>query len=147
MLSVAGGSPGVGSGRPVYATMEDEGQPGRWQRDRDGGCWRPGRQAGSVLPWAADSRLSARLFAPAASELALRLVAPDRPGIGRTEPRGLRWLADWVEDAELVLDAVAAGPAALLGVSAGGPFAAACAARLPGHVRSLTLIAPLGAQG
>jgi pimeloyl-ACP methyl ester carboxylesterase len=95
----------------------------------------------------ADSRLSARLFAPAASELGLRLVAPDRPGIGRTEPRGLRWLADWVEDAELVLDAAAAGPAALLGVSAGGPFAAACAARLPGHVRSLTLIAPLGAPG
>lgn len=95
----------------------------------------------------ADSRLSARLFAPAASELGLRLVAPDRPGTGRTEPRGLRWLADWVEDAELVLDAVAAGPAALLAVSAGGPFAAACAARLPGHVRSLTLIAPLGAPG
>jgi pimeloyl-ACP methyl ester carboxylesterase len=95
----------------------------------------------------ADSRLSARLFAPAASELGLRLVAPDRPGIGRTDPRRLRRLADWVEDAELVLDAVAAGPVALLGVSAGGPFAAACAARLPGRVRSLTLIAPLGAPG
>ncbi|HYZ54472.1 MAG TPA: hypothetical protein VE733_13365 [Streptosporangiaceae bacterium] len=28
----------------------------------------------------ADSRLSAQLFAPAARELGLRLVAPDRPG-------------------------------------------------------------------
>jgi pimeloyl-ACP methyl ester carboxylesterase len=95
----------------------------------------------------ADSRLSAQLFAPAADELGLRLVAPDRPGIGGTDPRGLRQLADWTEDAALVLDELAAGPVALLGISAGGPFAAACAARLPGRVRSLTLIAPLGAPG
>lgn len=95
----------------------------------------------------ADSRLSAQLFAPAARELGLRLVAPDRPGTGGTDPRDLRRLADWVEDAALVLDALAAGPAALLGVSAGGPFAAACAARLGGRVRGLTLIAPLGAPG
>jgi pimeloyl-ACP methyl ester carboxylesterase len=95
----------------------------------------------------ADSRLSARLFGPAARELGLRLVAPDRPGIGRTGPRGLGRLADWAEDAALVLDAAAAAPAALLGISAGGPFAAACAARLHGRVRSLTLIAPLGPPG
>jgi pimeloyl-ACP methyl ester carboxylesterase len=95
----------------------------------------------------ADARLSVQLFGPAARELGLRLVAPDRPGIGRTDPRALRRLADWAEDAALVLDAAAARPAALLGISAGGPFAAACAARLPGRVRSLTLIAPLGAPG
>jgi pimeloyl-ACP methyl ester carboxylesterase len=95
----------------------------------------------------ADSRLSAQLFGPAAREWGLCLVAPDRPGIGRTDPRRLGRLVDWVEDAALVLDAVAAGPAAVLGVSAGGPFAAACAARLPGRVSSLTLIAPLGAPG
>jgi pimeloyl-ACP methyl ester carboxylesterase len=95
----------------------------------------------------ADSRVSAQLFAPAARELGLRLVAPDRPGIGGTDPRELRQLADWAEDAALVLDALAAGPAALVGVSAGGPFAAACAARLGGRVRGLTLIAPLGAPG
>lgn len=95
----------------------------------------------------ADARLSAQLFGPAARELGLRLMAPDRPGIGRTGPRGLGRLADWAEDAALVLDAAAAGPAALLGISAGGPFAAACAARLGGRVHSLTLIAPLGAPG
>jgi pimeloyl-ACP methyl ester carboxylesterase len=84
---------------------------------------------------------------PAARELGVRLVAPDRPGIGRTDPRRLRRLADWAEDAALVLDAAGAGPVAVLGVSAGGPFAAACAARLPGRVRSLTLVCPLGAPG
>jgi pimeloyl-ACP methyl ester carboxylesterase len=95
----------------------------------------------------ADPRLSARLFTQAARELGLRLAAPDRPGIGGTDPRRLRRLADWVEDAALVLDALGAESAALLGISAGGPFAAACAARMPGRVRSLTLIAPLGPPG
>jgi pimeloyl-ACP methyl ester carboxylesterase len=95
----------------------------------------------------ADSRLSARLFTQAARELGLRIMAPDRPGIGGTDPRRLRRLADWVEDAALVLDGLRAESAALLGISAGGPFAAACAARLPGRVRSLTLICPLGPPG
>jgi pimeloyl-ACP methyl ester carboxylesterase len=92
----------------------------------------------------ADSRLSAHLFTQAARELGLCLVAPDRPGIGRTDPRCLHQLADWAEDAALVLDALGTGPTALLGVSAGGPFAAACAARLGGRARSLTLVSALG---
>jgi pimeloyl-ACP methyl ester carboxylesterase len=92
----------------------------------------------------ADSRLSARLFTQAARELRLRVVAPDRPGVGGTDPRRLRRLVDWVEDAELVLDALRTDSAALLGISAGGPFAAACAAGIPGRVRSLMLVSPLG---
>jgi len=95
----------------------------------------------------ADSRLSARMFAPVAGELGLRIVAPDRPGTGGTDPRRLGRLADWTQDAALVLDATAVGPAALLGVSGGGPFAAACAAAIPGRVRSLTLVSSLGLPG
>jgi pimeloyl-ACP methyl ester carboxylesterase len=95
----------------------------------------------------ADSRLSAYLFRQAAAELGLRLIAPDRPGTGGTEPRQLNRLADWVEDATRVLDALQVESAAMLGVSAGGPFAAACAARIPGRVRSLTLVSPLGPPG
>jgi pimeloyl-ACP methyl ester carboxylesterase len=95
----------------------------------------------------ADSRLAARLFTQAARELGLCIMAPDRPGTGGTDPRRLRRLADWAEDAALVLDGLRAGPAALLGISAGGPFAAACAARIPGRVRSLTLVCPLGPPG
>jgi len=95
----------------------------------------------------ADSRLSARLFAPTAGELGWRVVAPDRPGVGGTDPRRLRRVADWVEDAALVLDAVGADTAALLGISAGGPFAAACAAAMPGRACNLLLVAPLGPPG
>jgi pimeloyl-ACP methyl ester carboxylesterase len=95
----------------------------------------------------ADSRLSAHWFGQAAAELGLCVLAPDRPGTGGTDPRRLSRLADWVEEAALVLDAVRADSAALLGISAGGPFAAACAAAIPGRVRSLTLVSPLGLPG
>ncbi len=92
----------------------------------------------------ADSRLSAGWFQQAADELGLCVIAPDRPGTGGTDRRWLRQLADWTQDAAQVLDALDVESAALLGVSGGGPFAAACAARLPGRVRGLMLVAPLG---
>jgi pimeloyl-ACP methyl ester carboxylesterase len=95
----------------------------------------------------ADSRLSAHMFTPVASDLGLRIVAPDRPGTGRTDPRHLPRLVDWVQDAALVLDALGIDAAALIGVSGGGPFAAACAAQLPSRVSRLTLISALGAPG
>jgi pimeloyl-ACP methyl ester carboxylesterase len=93
----------------------------------------------------ADSRLSARVLSPVAADLGLRIMAPDRPGTGGTDLRRLRRVVDWADDAALVLDRLQVGSAALLGISGGGPFAAACAAAMPGRVRSLTLIAPLGA--
>lgn len=95
----------------------------------------------------ADSRLSAHWFGQAAEGLGLRLIAPDRPGTGGSDPHPLSRLVDWVEDAALVLDAFGIGAAALLGVSAGGPFAAACAAMIPARVRSLSLVSPLGHPG
>jgi pimeloyl-ACP methyl ester carboxylesterase len=95
----------------------------------------------------ADSRLSASWFEETARELGLCLVAPDRPGTGGSDPRRLSQLADWADDAALVLDALRIDSAALLGVSAGGPFAAACAATLPGRVRNLLLVSPLGLPG
>jgi pimeloyl-ACP methyl ester carboxylesterase len=92
----------------------------------------------------ADSRLAARWLEQAARELGLRVLAPDRPGTGGTDRHWLRHLADWADDAAAVLDALGADSAPLLGVSGGGPFAAACAACIPARVRSLMLICPLG---
>jgi len=93
----------------------------------------------------ADSRLSARTFTQVATELGLRIVAPDRPGTGRTAPRHLPRVVDWVQDATLIMDALGIDTAALIGTSGGGPFAAACAAQLTGRVSQLTLISALGA--
>ena len=93
----------------------------------------------------ADSRLAALWLRPAAAELGLCVIAPDRPGTGGTDRRRLRQLGDWADDATLILDALRVESAALLGISGGGPFAAACAARIPGRVRGLMLVSALGA--
>jgi pimeloyl-ACP methyl ester carboxylesterase len=95
----------------------------------------------------ADSRLAAQPLQETALELGLRIIAPDRPGIGGTDRRRLGQLADWADDAADLLDALQIDSAAVLGVSGGGPFAAACAARVPNRVRSLMLVAPLGLPG
>ncbi len=95
----------------------------------------------------ADSRLSAGWFGQAARDLGLLMVAPDRPGTGGTAFRRMACVADWVTDAALVLDALRADSAALLGISGGGPFAAACAAAMPGRISGLTLVSALGAPG
>lgn len=92
----------------------------------------------------ADSGLAAYGFVGAAQALGLRLIAPDRPGIGGTDAHRLPRVVDWTAEATLVLDALDVASVALLGVSGGGAFAAACAAELPDRVRSLLLIAPLG---
>src|SRR5215469_2367529 len=95
----------------------------------------------------ADSRLAAQPLRQAARELGLRIIAPDRPGIGGTDRHRLSQLADWAADAADVLDALHIDSAGVLGTSGGGPFAAACAACIPGRVRSLMLVAPLGLPG
>jgi pimeloyl-ACP methyl ester carboxylesterase len=95
----------------------------------------------------ADSRRAALWLRPAAKALGLCLIAPDRPGTGRTDRRQLNHLGDWAEEATQVLDALKVESVALLGISGGGPFAAACAVRIPGRVRGLMLLSALGAPG
>lgn len=92
----------------------------------------------------AESRLAVRRMAQASGELGLRLIAPDRPGTGGTDLRRLERVADWVDDALLVLDALDVPTAHVLGISGGGAFAAACAARAPERFSHLTLISALG---
>jgi pimeloyl-ACP methyl ester carboxylesterase len=93
----------------------------------------------------ADSRLATLWLRPTAEQLRLCLITPDRPGIGGSDRRQLDQLGDWADEATLILDALRLDSAALLGISGGGPFAAACAARIPGRVRSLMLVSALGA--
>ncbi len=92
----------------------------------------------------ADTRLSARQLAPAPRELGFLVIAPDRPGIGLSDSRRLERVADWVEDALVVLERMQFDRTAVIGVSGGGPFAAACAAALPERTVALALVSPLG---
>jgi pimeloyl-ACP methyl ester carboxylesterase len=91
----------------------------------------------------------------AARARGIRLVAPARPGIGDSDraPSPGRQVADWAADVGAVADTLGLENFAVLGWSAGGPFALACAARLGARVtRAVTvggmapLVAPVSAS-
>jgi pimeloyl-ACP methyl ester carboxylesterase len=76
-----------------------------------------------------------------ARAIGARVISPDRPGIGLSDPKPGRTLLDWPADVVALADAVGVDRFAVLGWSFGGPYAAACASALPERVTSLTLIA------
>jgi pimeloyl-ACP methyl ester carboxylesterase len=74
------------------------------------------------------SRLFGALLVDAARDAGARLLVPDRPGYGRSDPPPDGWgWTDWVADYEAFLDAISTPRAAVLGFSGGGPFAVAAA--------------------
>jgi pimeloyl-ACP methyl ester carboxylesterase len=84
-----------------------------------------------------------RLWCPdeeSTSAAGVRLIIPDRPGIGRSDPLEGRTLADWPKDVEALADALQIASFAVIGVSAGGPPAAACAALIPERVSGVALV-------
>jgi pimeloyl-ACP methyl ester carboxylesterase len=85
-----------------------------------------------------------------AAELGLRIVVPDRPGIGGSDLKPGRQIIDWPDDVLELADALQFGTFAVLGASGGGPYAAVCGARIPTRVRMIGLlgaVAPLEAPG
>ena len=80
---------------------------------------------------------------PLAGLLPGYVVIPDRPGIGRSDPLEGRTLADWPKDVEALADAFQISSFAVVGVSAGGPSAAACAALIPGRLSGVALVSSM----
>ena len=86
----------------------------------------------------------------AAAASGLRLIVPDRPGMGRSDFQAGRRIVDWPDD---VLDLAASlhlDTFAVLGSSGGAAYAAACGARIANRVRVVGLlggVAPADAPG
>ncbi|MFC6951336.1 alpha/beta hydrolase [Halorubellus litoreus] len=80
------------------------------------------------------------LDAPA-RERGVRVLAPDRPGFGGSEPRPERSVADAASLFTGVLDALDLDSAGVLGFSGGGPHALACPALAPERVHGTALLA------
>jgi pimeloyl-ACP methyl ester carboxylesterase len=81
-----------------------------------------------------NSRVFGALFDEVGREHGVRVLAPERPGIGVSDPRPGRGLTDWPDDAAGFLDALGVEACPVFGVSAGGPYALACAALAPDRV-------------
>ena len=72
-----------------------------------------------------------------------RLVVPDRPGIGYSDPLPGRSILDWPDDVTALADALHAERFSVVGISAGTPYALACALRLRERLRHVAIIGPL----
>ena len=88
------------------------------------------------------SRLMWGLLPDTRSWQGIRLIAPDRPGFGRsTSGPGL---IEWTEDLRGLLDHLALERIDVLAISGGGPGGLAAAWRLPERIRRLVLVSPVG---
>jgi pimeloyl-ACP methyl ester carboxylesterase/1-acyl-sn-glycerol-3-phosphate acyltransferase len=77
------------------------------------------------------------------AQLKIRLIAPDRPGIGLSTPARDRTVAGWANDVrQLAEQLLEDQPYSILGFSAGATYALACG-QLPG-VQAIALVAGLG---
>lgn len=70
----------------------------------------------------------------------VRLIAPDRPGFGLSDPMPARRYLDFAADVEALIDHLALDRVALVGVSGGGPYALASAAYMPARVTNVLLV-------
>lgn len=73
-------------------------------------------------------------------QLGLRVLTPERPGYGLSDPAPGHRIGDWAVDVAQLADQLGLDRFHVSGGSGGGPFALACALRLPARVRSATLI-------
>jgi pimeloyl-ACP methyl ester carboxylesterase len=96
------------------------------------------------------SRLGPRPRTVVLYQLGIHLIAYDRPGYGKSDPRPERAVAHAADDVIAIADAMGLKRFSVVGRSGGGPHALACAARCPERVRSaavLVSLAPRDAEG
>lgn len=75
-----------------------------------------------------------------AATLGVRLIGIDRPGYGLSSFQRGRRLLDWPDDVAQLADALGIRQFAVLGVSGGGPHAAACAYKIPQRLTRVALV-------
>ncbi|GAC1637526.1 MAG: alpha/beta hydrolase [Chloroflexota bacterium] len=76
-------------------------------------------------------------------DLGIRLITIDRPGIGLSTFQPRRCLLDWPDDVTALADSLNIDRFAVLGWSAGGPHALACAYKIPDRLRAVGVISGL----
>ena len=74
----------------------------------------------------------------------LRLIAPDRPGVGLSDFDPGRTVAEWPDDVVSLADALGIQKFILFGPSGGGPYALACAWKIPHRLTAVGVFAPMG---
>lgn len=90
------------------------------------------------------SRYDGEYSGQAAAEMGIRLIAPDRPGMGYSDFQQNRRLLDWPADVGCLADSLGLEKFGVLGYSGGGPHALACAYRIPERLTTVGVMAGVG---
>ncbi|MFB6179306.1 MAG: alpha/beta fold hydrolase [Halorientalis sp.] len=97
-----------------------------------------------------NSRVFGALFDEVGRDRGLCVIAPERPGFGVSDPDPDRVLTDWPADVADVADALGIDSFSVLGISGGGPYAAATGAVLSERVDRVAIccgLAPMASVG
>jgi len=90
------------------------------------------------------SRLAGAVLDEAARALGVRVLAPERPGLGLSSAQPGRTLLDAAHDLRALAEALGIGRFAVLGESGGGPYALACAHELGDRACCVAVVGGLG---
>jgi len=89
------------------------------------------------------SRFEARLAGQEAASCGIRLISIDRPGYGLSDEKRRRTLLDWPDDTVHLADFLGIRRFSAVGVSGGGPYAAACAFKIPNRLVKVGIVCGL----
>ena len=90
------------------------------------------------------SRLEAKLADSISRESKVRFIGIDRPGYGHSSFKPGRNFISWTDDVAELADALRIDRFSILGVSGGGPYAAACAFKMPDRLDAVGIICGMG---
>ena len=90
------------------------------------------------------SRIMLKVFENAALASGARLIAPERPGYGLSQPSPAGTLLSYPDEVQELADALGLDRFTVMGVSGGGPYALACAYRLPGRLKVAGVVSGIG---
>lgn len=71
--------------------------------------------------------------------LGVRVITPDRPGYGMSDPDPSRHLLDWPADLAELADSLGISRFGIVGLSGGGIYALACAAAIPHRITDVVV--------
>jgi pimeloyl-ACP methyl ester carboxylesterase len=74
----------------------------------------------------------------------VRLIVPDRPGIGLSQFQPERKISGWPDDVRQLADHLGLERFAVLGISGGCPYVLACAVRMPERIASVGVVSGIG---
>jgi pimeloyl-ACP methyl ester carboxylesterase len=74
------------------------------------------------------------------TRLNVRVIAPDRPGLGRSDFQPGRRIADWPADVIALADRLELSSFGILAYSGGGPYAVVCALKIPERLTRVAIV-------